>query len=140
VESFIDYFLVNEISRNNDGFKKSVFLYKDRYSNGGKIKAGPIWDFDWAWKNIWGCFTSEKIDGSEWAHHVNDCPTDNYGHGWYIRFLQDSSFTAQLRCTYEAYRQTIFDTTYIFNYIDSMATVVADAQPRHFKKWPYPRH
>jgi hypothetical protein len=136
VESFIHYFLVNEISRNNDGFKKSVFMYKDRYSKGGKMKAGPIWDFDWAWKNIWGCFTSEKIDGSEWAHHVNDCPTDNYGHGWYIRFLQDSSFTQQLRCTYEEYRQTIFDTTYIFHYIDSMGTVVATAQQRHFKKWP----
>jgi len=136
VNSFIHYFLVNEISRNNDGFKKSVFLYKDRFKNGGKIKAGPIWDFDWAWKNIWGCFTSEKTDGSEWAHHVNDCPTDNYGHGWYIRFLQDSSFTQQLRCTYEDYRQTIFDTTYIFHYIDSVGATVQQAQLRHFKKWP----
>jgi hypothetical protein len=136
VQSFINYFLINELSRNNDGFKKSVFLNKDRYSKGGKIKAGPIWDFDWAWKNIWGCFTSEKIDGSEWAHHVNDCPTDNYGHGWYVRFLQDSSFTQQLKCTYEDYRQTIFDTNYIFHYIDSMGAIVKNAQVRHFKKWP----
>jgi hypothetical protein len=136
VNSFIHYFLVNELSRNNDGFKKSVFMYKDRYSKGGKMKAGPIWDFDWAWKNIWGCFTSEKIDGSEWAHHVNDCPTDNYGHGWYIRFLQDSSFTQQLRCTYEDYRKTIFDTTYIFHYIDSVGAFVQNATLRHFKKWP----
>jgi len=136
VQSFIDYFLINELARNNDGFKKSVFLYKDKFSNGGKMMAGPIWDFDWAWKNIWGCFTSEKTDGSEWAHHVNDCPTDNYGHGWYIRFLQDSSFTNQLRCTYEQYRQTIFDTSYMFKYIDSMGVLVHNATVRHFKKWP----
>ena len=100
------------------------------------MKAGPIWDFDWAWKNIWGCFTSEMTDGSQWAHHVNDCPTDNYGHGWYIRFLQDSTFTQELKCTYEEYRASIFDTNYIFAYIDSMGQVVADAKERHFKKWP----
>ncbi len=136
VQSFIHYFLVNELARNNDGFKKSVYFYKDRYSRGGKLKAGPIWDFDWAWKNIWGCFTSDQIDGSQWAHHVNDCPTDNYGHGWYIRFLQDTTFTEELKCTYEAYRQTIFDTAYIFHYLDSMSALIPNATSRHFQKWP----
>ncbi len=49
VGSFIDYFLVSEVSRNNDGFKKSRYFHKDK---NGKIVAGPVWDFDWAWKNI----------------------------------------------------------------------------------------
>lgn len=136
IKSFIDYFLVNELSRNMDGFKKSVFFHKDKYSNGGKLKAGPVWDFDWGWKNINSCYISNVTDGSGWAHHVNDCGADNYSCGWYIRFFQDSTFNDELRCTYENYRQTIFDTTYIYSYIDSMGNLLQNAQARHFKKWP----
>ncbi|HZV68693.1 MAG TPA: CotH kinase family protein [Saprospiraceae bacterium] len=135
-KSFINYFLLNELARNNDGFKKSVFFHKDRYSKGGKLKAGPVWDFDWAWKNMYGCDIFSALDGSNWAHHINDCPTDNYSCGWYIRMLQDTSFLNTLKCTYDEYRQTIFDTNYIFHYIDSMGLSVQNAQLRHFKKWP----
>ncbi|MGB3079771.1 MAG: CotH kinase family protein, partial [Saprospiraceae bacterium] len=134
-KSFIDYFLLNELARNNDGFKKSVFFYKDKNSNGGKLKAGPIWDFDWAWKNMYGCDIFSALDGSGWAHHINDCPTDNYSCGWYVRLFEDTTFLNNLKCTYQEYRKTIFDTTYIFNYIDSMGVSVQNAEKRHFKKW-----
>jgi hypothetical protein len=136
VKSFIDYFLVNELSRNNDGFKKSVYFNKDKNSNESKLKAGPVWDFDWAWKNMYGCSIFENLDGSGWAHHINDCPTDNYSCGWYIRLFQDTTFTDELRCNYDYYRQTIFDTAYIFAYIDSVRSLVQNAQARHFQKWP----
>lgn len=136
VPSFIDYFLVNELSRNNDGFKKSIYYHKDKYSNGGKLRAGPVWDFDWAWKDIWGCDIFDNTDGSGWAHLVNDCPTDNYSSGWYVRLLQDSAFAAELRCTYEDYRTTVLDTASIFAFIDSVGILVQHAQERHFRKWP----
>jgi hypothetical protein len=135
-ESFIDYFLVNELARSNDGFKKSVFFHKDKYSNGGKLKAGPVWDFDWAWKNMYGCNIFESTDGSGWAHHINDCPTDNYSCGYYVRLFQDTTFNNELRCRYEAYRASVLDTSYIFSYIDSIRTLVQNAQARHFQKWP----
>ena len=136
VPSFIDYFLVNELSRNNDGFKKSVFFNKDKFSNGGKLKAGPVWDFDWGWKNMYTCSIFENTDGSGWAHHINDCPTDNYSCGWYIRLLQDSTFANELRCAYDDYRLTMLDTSSIFSYIDSIQNLVQFAQARHFQKWP----
>lgn len=137
VKSFIDYFLVNEVARSADGFKKSVFFHKDKYSNGGKLKAGPVWDFDWAWKSMQGvCSIYEGYTGAGWAHLNNDCFTDNYSTGWYVRMLQDSTFSNELRCTYEDYRQTMLDTTNLFAYIDSMGVLVQNAQARHFKKWP----
>jgi CotH kinase protein len=136
VSSFIDYFLVNEVARNADGFKKSVFFHKDKFSNGGKLKAGPVWDFDWAWKNMDICSYFQGYSGAGWAHKVNDCFTDNYSTGWYVRLLQDSTFRNELRCTYENYRLTILDTTTMFSYIDSMRTLVQNAQARHFQKWP----
>ena len=49
--SFMDYFIVNEISRNVDGYRLSSFFYKDRKSNNGKIVAGPVWDYDLAFRN-----------------------------------------------------------------------------------------
>jgi hypothetical protein len=137
VKSFIDYFLVNEVARSADGFKKSVFFHKDKYSNGGKLKAGPVWDFDWAWKNMAGiCAAYEGYEGAGWAHLNNDCFTDNYSTGWYVRLLQDSTFGNELRCTYEQYRENMLDTVRLFAYIDSMETLVQNAQARHFKKWP----
>jgi hypothetical protein len=135
VKSFIDYLIVNELARNADGFKKSVFFNKDKFSHGGKLKAGPVWDFDWAWKNLYGCELYETFDGSGWAHHNNDCPTDNYSTGWYIRMLQDPEFSNELQCTYQSYRQTILDTTYLFAYIDSVENLLQNAQSRHFQRW-----
>ena len=128
VPSFIDYFLVNEVSRNADGFKKSVFFHKDKNSNGGKLKAGPVWDFDWAWKNIDICEIYQNTDGSGWAHLNNDCFTDNYSTGWYVRLLQDESFRNELRCSYEEYRMDILNTDSLFNYIDNMGALVQNAQ------------
>jgi hypothetical protein len=136
VPSFIDYFLVNEVARSADGFKKSVFFHKDKFSKGGKLKAGPVWDFDWAWKDMDICSYYHGYAGAGWAHRNNDCFTDNYSTGWYIRLLQDSTFANELRCTYEAYRQTMLNTTDLFAYIDSMGTRVQNAQARHFQKWP----
>lgn len=136
VPSFINYFLVNELARNNDGFKKSVFFHKDKDSNGGKLKAGPVWDFDWAWKNLWGCSLFETLDGSGWAHLVNDCPTDNYGTGWYVRLLQDSAFANELQCTWQQQRQGPLALGAINAWIDSVGTLVVHAQARHFAKWP----
>ncbi len=136
VPSFINYFLVNELSRNNDGFKKSVFFHKDKNSDQGRLKAGPVWDFDWAWKNVSGCDIFDNTDGSGWAHLVNDCPTDNYSCGWYLRLLQDSTFVNELRCTYDQYRATELSYERIAAFIDSVGARVQNAQARHFEKWP----
>lgn len=135
VKSFIDYLLINELARNADGFKKSIFYNKDKFSKGNKLKAGPVWDFDWAWKNLDICDLYNKSDGSGWAHHNNECPTDNYSSAWYLRMLQDSTFSQELKCAYLAYRKTILDTSHIFTYIDSVSHVVRNANMRHFDRW-----
>ena len=137
VPSFIDYFLVNELARNGDGFKKSRFYYKDKTSNGGKLKAGPIWDFDWSFKNQDWCWFGDR-QGTGWAHVVNDCAIfDNYSPGWYVRLLQDSTFQDELRCTYNQYRENILDTATIFSYMDSISAILQNAQVRHFQKYPF---
>jgi len=43
VQSFIDYFLQQELWKNIDGFRKSMYLHKDADQ---KVHMGPSWDFD----------------------------------------------------------------------------------------------
>jgi hypothetical protein len=50
VPSFVDWMLVNEIAKNND-----AYLFASCYMSlrrGGKLKMGPLWDFDIAYGNI----------------------------------------------------------------------------------------
>ncbi len=44
VETFIDYYLIQEIMGQQDINWKSVYMYK---SKDGLMKMGPVWDFDW---------------------------------------------------------------------------------------------
>ncbi len=135
VQSFIDYFIVGEVSRNIDAYKKSAFFFKDKDSDGGLLHAGPPWDFDWAWKNINECYFGAR-DGSGWAYRVHDCGNWPTPPGWTLRLLQDSAFARELKTRYHALRNTILSETAIFSYIDSVHTLVKDAQERHYEKWP----
>lgn len=46
IESFIDWWFVYELMENPEPYYlKSTYLFKDM---NGKIKMGPVWDFDWA--------------------------------------------------------------------------------------------
>ena len=43
VESFAETYIVHELFKNVDVFVSSFYMYKDA---GGKLCAGPVWDFD----------------------------------------------------------------------------------------------
>jgi len=132
VPSFIDYFIINELARNVDGFKKSRFFYKDKDHADGtyrKLKAGPVWDFDWALKDI--DWNSE--DGSGFMYgQVNQ---DVHAPGWYIRLLEDPAFRDELRCRYDDLRRSILSNDYLYAKVDSVANVVHESQAWHFETW-----
>ena len=132
VRSFIDYFLVSEVSRNNDGFKKSRYFHKDK---NGKIVAGPVWDFDWAWKNINECYIFKATDGSGWAYKVNDCNPWVKSPGWMIRLFYNDKFKNEVNCRYFDLRSNVLSNEAIFSTIDSLHNEVKNAQVRHFQKW-----
>ncbi len=132
VQSFIDYFIVSEISRNNDGFKKSRYFNKDK---NGKITAGPVWDFDWAWKNINECYIFKATDGSGWSYKVNNCNPGVKSPGWMVRLFYDSAFKNQTNCRYFETRENIVTDEFIFGVIDSLYNLVKNPQEKHFEKW-----
>lgn len=137
VRSWLDYFIVNELARNGDGFKKSRFFYKEKdptFGVYGKLKAGPVWDFDWAWKDMWDCMYN-ATDGSNWAYMVNDCNPDVHSPGWMLRLLEDTLFANELRCRYDDLRRSLISNESLHAMVDSVANVVDESQNWHFQKW-----
>lgn len=86
LDSFVDWYIINEISRNNDAWRwSSTFM---NLKMGGKLKMGPIWDFDRSFGNATE-FTNFKTEGF-W---LNDM-------GWYSRLFQDPVFVTKVKERY----------------------------------------
>jgi subtilisin-like proprotein convertase family protein len=135
VNSFIDYFIIDEISKNVDGYRLSTFLHKDKESKGGKLHIGPAWDYDLAWWNAGYCGGD---DNTGWAYKFGDvCPDDWWQlPNWWHRMMLDTNFTGKLKCRWEYLRTNILDTINIFHYVDSVASYINEGQTRNFEKWP----
>ena len=133
--SFIDYFIVNEISRNVDGYRLSSYFHKDKNSINPKIKAGPVWDYDIAFRNANYC---DGSDTSGWAYRFNYVCSDDFYQMpfWWNRFMQDTLFKSDLYCRWKEERATVLSNENINHWIDSIYTLVGEAQQRHFTQWP----
>ena len=131
--SFIDFFLVNEISKNVDGYRLSTFLHKQRESLGGKIRIGPVWDYDIAWHNADYC---EGADPSGWAYQF-PCSGDTWQVPfWWSRMLEDSAFANNLKCRWMFLRDDLLSESWFDQYLDSVALVLNESQERNFTVWP----
>ena len=131
VNSFIDFYIVNELSRNIDAYRLSTFLYKDRNSNGGKLVIGPLWDFNLAYGNASYC---DGWDTNGWEQDAS-CSDVGNNPFWFSRLLADTTYQNKLKCRWDYLRQTTLSKDSIFNFIDSMAYYLDDAQERNFQKW-----
>ena len=132
--SFIHYFLLNEISRNTDGYRLSTFLYKDKDSKGGKLTIGPPWDYDIAFGNINYC-DGEKTTG--WAVDFGRvCPGDNWQLPfWWDRLLQDSLFVNAVNCEYFKLRESIWSNESLDRMIEDHLEQITESALQNFKRW-----
>ncbi|PLK43349.1 CotH kinase family protein [Emticicia sp. TH156] len=134
--SFIRLFLANEISKNVDGYRISTFFYKDKDSKGGKIKAGPPWDYDIAYGNGNYC-GGDSYQGFSYQFN-NVCPNDGLQVPfWWERMMEDSAFVRELGEEYNFQRQHgALRQDKIFQFIDSLTVVLQQPARRNFQKWP----
>ncbi len=129
--TFIDYLILNEISKNVDGYRLSTYFYKDK---GGKIQMGPPWDYDLAWYNADYC---ENFQTSGWAYDINYICADAGVPFWWEKLAADTLFAQNLACRWQSLRNgSTLSKAHIFGVIDSMAAVLQEAQGRNFKYWP----
>ena len=129
--------LMNEVSRNVDGYRISSYFYKDRDTVGtSKLHAGPAWDFNIAFGNANYC-QGESTAG--WAWNFNStCPTDDFVIPfWWTRLREDSNFLIETQQRWAELRSTTLSNHEINNAIDSLAALVSSGPAnRNFQKWP----
>ena len=134
VNSFIDFFILNEISNNVDGFRLSTYLHKDREK---KLIIGPIWDFNLSFGNADYC-GGERYD--IWLHKFNErCPGDFWNIPfWWNRFLEDENFVNQLKDRWNELRISTLSDENIISLIDDYYSFLnneTDIVKKNFDKW-----
>jgi hypothetical protein len=130
--SFVDFFLMNELSKNVDGYRLSTFFYKEKITDGNKIHMGPLWDFNLAWRNADYC--GNNLQGG-WAYKFTDyCQWDMPN--WWRRLMEDQGFKNRLKCRWEDLRTNVLSNNSILGFIDSTASRLQEAQQRHFTLYP----
>jgi hypothetical protein len=135
-KSFSDYFILGEVTRNVDTYKKSRYYFKNKDSKDGLLHSGPVWDFDWAWRNLLeNCVHFNQTDGSGWAYRINECEAWPVPPSWEVRMLQDDYYANLIHNRYFDLRKNILSQVAMEHTIDSVASLLSEAQVRHFQKW-----
>jgi len=135
-ESLMDFIIMNEISKNPDAYRLSTFFYKERDSDGGKIKFGPVWDFNLGFGNVDYC-TQGNAEGLVILNFNEVCPGDGWViHFWWKKFLQDETFYNDLKQRWKYLRNNQLSNDRINFVIDSLSNMLGQAQVRNFQQWP----
>ncbi len=133
VDSFIDFFILNEITRNVDAYRISTFMNKDINE---KLKMGPIWDFNIAFGNADYC---EGGLTTGWAYKFNEaCPADGMlVPFWWDRLMQDPNFTQALQERWTSLRLNELSNSSIMGIVDELVGELedSDAITQNFGKW-----
>ncbi|PHI19795.1 spore coat protein CotH [Lewinellaceae bacterium SD302] len=134
-QSIVDMIILNEISRNVDGFRLSTYFHKQKDSDGGQLVMGPVWDFNFAFGNANYC---RGFDVTGWAMDFPyDCPEDPFQTPrWWSRFLKDREVAELLNERYFELREGILGDAAIEGRIDDFLDQMGEAPARNFERWP----
>ena len=125
VDSFIDYYIVQELAKNTDGnLRKSSFITKKK---GGKLVMCHLWDFDLTFGNGGGLLHDPE------GFFIKDFnPGWQIGDNWFNRMMKDPAFVDRLQARWnELYPQ--FQS--MVDFINEQAFVLDKAQQDNFSVW-----
>ena len=122
VESFINYYIVQEVAKNVDGNMRGSCYMAIRRN--GKIEMPLVWDFDLAFGNADYIVEEQGASSKEWD-------------GWYIKtrspwfdqFFKDPYFVAELKKRWNELKPQLDE---IPNFIREHALGIQDSQARNF--------
>ena len=127
VDSFINYFIVEEFSKDVDGnLRKSTFL---TLTNNGKLEMYHLWDFDISLGNC-DYYGDGKQPWEGWW--VKDQNGHGRKHGWYYRLFMDPEFVKMVK---QRWNEVYPEFLAFYDKIDEMVEEMGDAPARNFNKW-----
>ena len=113
VDSFVDYFILNEFSSNYDAGARSTYIYKEV---GGPYKL-CVWDFNSALDN----YQEQAVDPEMFLLQ---------NRVWFNALIQDGRFTERVIQRYRELRETYLSEEYLNQYIDETIAYLGDAIDR----------
>jgi hypothetical protein len=119
VNSFADYFIINEFTCNYDAGYLSTYVYRDI---SGLYKM-CVWDFNSACDN--------------YRNQVDIGSFDLQGAMTYKMIIKSPDFTKKVVDRYRELRENFLSEEYLMNYIDSTIAYLGDAVDRNYEKWGY---
>lgn len=150
INSVIDYFLVQELTFNNEyKHPKSVYMYID---GDNKLTAGPVWDFDWQTfiipdqvRAYGGAYIDQLRNTDEWLYggsklaedpwlpwqdpdYKNDMP-----YMWYPLLFKDATFKSKVTERWATLYPALLGVT---DEIDRLAEQNRVSDQFNFAMWP----
>lgn len=119
VDSFVDYFILNEFFQNYDAGTYSTYMYRDLQ---GKISMGPVWDFNNAFDN----YMETAFDGTGIRMTSNT---------WFTILLRDEAFVNKAIARYWELRRDVLSQKYLLQYVDDVVAYLGDAVDRNYEVW-----
>lgn len=116
--SFVDYFLINELTCNYDAGRLSTYIYKD---TSGKHKM-CVWDFN----SACDAYQEQEIPTNEFRLHTVL---------WFQMLFMDDEFTDRVVERYRELRKTIFSEESLFGFIDDTVEYLGTAVDRNYNRW-----
>ncbi len=136
ITSFTDFLIVNELSKNSDGYKLSTYMHKDKDSKGGKLNMGPIWDFDqtYGYSDVCSC-----TDYTGWTYLQSQPGCEDFESMpvWWQDMMADTLFTNHLACRWSELRQGPLHLDTLYQWIDAQRGDIQAAIDRNFTLWPH---
>lgn len=128
--SWVDHHLLNTFASNLDALERSAYFTKDR---GGKLVAGPLWDFDRA-------FGSADLRGMRWDTWFNEGSSDVadvWNTGWWGLLARDPEFIQDWIDRWQSLRAGELAIANLTALVDALAASVGPAAAaRDTARWP----
>lgn len=127
-DSWVDHHLINTFVCNPDAFIRSAYFNKDR---NGKLKAGPVWDFDRALGSYW----DER--SYRWDVWSGVGGPDYWRTGWWGIIAQDPEFMQDWVDRWQSLRREELSDANIAALVNGQAAQVGiDSVARDGARWP----
>jgi len=133
LNSFVDFQIINELANNVDGYRFSTFFYKQKDSDGGKLFAGPLWDFDLCYGNV--DYDNNCLATDKWLY-TRYGTNGNWSMHWWKRLMEDPDYNHAFSSRWKALRAGPFSTDSIMADLDDNIQYMGEAINRNFEKWP----
>jgi hypothetical protein len=127
VDAWIDHNIINALTKNVDGLRFSAYFYKER---GGRLAAGPVWDFD---RSLGTPYDPRATEPEEWNQTWN--ATNYFNEGWWRFLFRDPDFRSRYAVRFKALLNGEFSADNLDRIVDGMASEVGDAAGRNFRRW-----